>query len=145
LALRRRFASSATVILPAIILIGVDMTSPRVSISFRGVRVADAADHRPAAEKIQPFPFRKMVRADPRKKLLKKGLQRGIISTIRARKTGKPSVYTVAAASFISATIPVLFVLQTVFCLRKASKMFVIFCEAMRLLDFSVTDHSPAL
>jgi hypothetical protein len=37
-------------------------------LSCRVVQAAVAADHRPAAENFQPFPFREMIRSDPPKK-----------------------------------------------------------------------------
>jgi hypothetical protein len=48
---------------------GVDMTLPRVSISCRVIQAAVTADHRSAAEKFQPFPFREIIGSDPQKGL----------------------------------------------------------------------------
>jgi nucleoside-specific outer membrane channel protein Tsx len=52
---------------------GVDMTSPLVLIFRRVIQTAVAADHRPAAEKFQPFLSREIIGAD-----LQKGPQKGL-------------------------------------------------------------------
>jgi hypothetical protein len=48
---------------------GVDMTSPLVFIFRRVIQAAVAADHRPAAEKFQPFPSREIIGSNPQKGL----------------------------------------------------------------------------